>query len=39
MRKPVHVMSGLDFTLGEVAAAEAGAEAGGITNIPFWPGP
>jgi hypothetical protein len=39
MRKPVHVMSGLDFTLGEVAAAEAGAQAGGITNIPFWPEP
>lgn len=39
LRKPVSVMSGFDYTLGEVAAAEAGAQAGGITNIPFWAEP
>jgi hypothetical protein len=34
---PVNVVAGRDYTAGEVAAAEAGAAKGGITNLPFWP--
>jgi len=37
-RQPVRVMSGGPYTLGEARAAEAGARASGITNIPSWPG-
>ncbi len=35
--RPVQIMAGGPYTRGEAAAAEAGAKAGGITNIPFWP--
>lgn len=35
--RPVYVMSGGGYTLGEVAAAEAGARVSGITNVPYWP--
>jgi hypothetical protein len=34
---PVNVMAGGGYTLGEVTAAEAGANASGVFNIPYWP--
>jgi hypothetical protein len=35
--KPVNVMAGGGYTLGEVTAAEAGARSSGIVNTPYWP--
>ncbi len=37
MRRPVQVMSGGHYLLGEVAAAEAGATSSRIRNVPYWP--
>ena len=37
VQRPVLVMSGGPYTLGEAAAAEAGARVGGIVNVPLWP--
>jgi hypothetical protein len=37
--KPVKVLSGAGYTAGEANAAEAGAAASGIKNIPYWPDP
>lgn len=35
--KPVNVMAGGGYTLGEVNAAEAGAQVSRIKNRPYWP--
>jgi hypothetical protein len=37
--RPVNVMAGGGYTLGEVTAAEAGARSAGLLNRPYWPGP
>jgi hypothetical protein len=34
--KPVNVIAGGGYTLGEVTAAETGARVSGIYNIPYW---
>ncbi|MDQ6814295.1 MAG: hypothetical protein M3040_11190 [Bacteroidota bacterium] len=34
--RPVNIISGGEYTLGEITAAEAGARASGISNRLFW---
>ena len=34
--KPVNVMAGSGYTMGEVTAAEAGARSSGILDTPYW---
>ena len=35
--RPVDVMAGGPYTLGEASAAEEGARSSGVLNTPFWP--